>query len=85
MTRQVKLNHLQEVLDELTYPISNDDAKAALDDVVLVYADGEEELETVLARSNEGLHESRNELGEEIYSNLPVEAVGEPGQSEGEG
>lgn len=85
MARRVKLNHLHVVLEEVSYPISNAVARDAFDDVVLVYADGEESLSQVLARSNSDEHGSLDDLESEIYSNLPVEAVGEPGQSEGEG
>ncbi|AHG03249.1 hypothetical protein HALDL1_06315 [Halobacterium sp. DL1] len=83
--REVKLNHLSSELDVLSYPASHEDAATALDDVVLRYADGEERFVDVLERSTEDVFESRDDLESEIYSNLPTEAVGEPGQSEGEG
>lgn len=85
MPRRVKLNHVVELLDEGTYPMSNDEARSRFEDVTLVYADGEERLTAVLDRSNEKRHESADELASELYANFPVEAVGEPGQAEGEG
>lgn len=85
MTRRVKLNHVHELLTELSYPVDNETASSQLDDVTLVYADGEESLHAVLERSNEDEHHTAEDLESEIYSNLPVEAVGEPGQAEGEG
>lgn len=85
MSERVKLNHVHELLEDLPYPIPNEEVRSQFDDVILVYADGEEHLDAVLQRSNEDRHESVNDLEAEIYSNLPVEAVGEPGQSEGEG
>ena len=83
--REVKLNHLSAELDSLSYPATHEDAASALDDVVLQYADGEERFLDVLERSQEDVFVSRDDLESEIYSNLPTEAVGEPGQSEGEG
>lgn len=53
--------------------------------MTLLYADGEEPLADVVARSNEDTFDDPDDLETEVYNNLPVEAVGEPGQSEGEG
>lgn len=83
--REVRLNELSSVIEPLRYPISNEDACEELSDVTLVYADGEESLEAVVSRSNADAFEGVDDIEAEIYSNLPVEAVGEPGQSEGEG
>jgi hypothetical protein len=85
MTREVMLNRLRGEIDSLSYPISRDAARDELSDVVLLYADGEEPLADVVARSNEDTFEDLEDLETEIYNNLPVEAVGEPGQSEGDG
>ncbi|WP_232701067.1 DUF5789 family protein [Halobacterium wangiae] len=85
MAREVKLNHLSAELEALSYPASHEDAQATFEDVVLRYADGEEPFVDVLERSQEDVFVSRDDLESEIYNNLPTEAVGEPGQSEGEG
>lgn len=85
MPTEVKLNRLRSVLDSLEYPLSKDDAREEVADVTLLYADGDEPLAAVISRSNDDIFESVEDLEAEIYSNLPVDAVGEPGQSEGEG
>ncbi|MFC3478532.1 DUF5789 family protein [Halobacterium litoreum] len=85
MTREVKLNELAAELDALSYPATHADASTELSDVVLLYADGEERFVDVLDRSNEDVFVSRDDLESEVFSLLPTEAVGEPGQSEGEG
>ncbi|HKJ59996.1 MAG TPA: DUF5789 family protein [Halobacteriales archaeon] len=82
---EVKLSELESVLAELSYPVSKRAAVEELDDVTLLYADGEEDLEAVLERVNTEYFESWQDLSAEIYNHLPTEAVGEPGQSEGEG
>jgi hypothetical protein len=85
MVREVKLNELQAELDVLTYPATREDAITELDDVVLRYADGEERLRDVLDRTTEDVFVSADDLEAAVYNSLPTEAVGEPGQSEGEG
>lgn len=82
-----KLSELDGILEEWTYPLSKDDAieAAEAEDVTLLYADGDEPLSDVLARVDDDEFDSVNDLETEIYNALPTEAVGEPGQSEGEG
>ncbi len=81
----VKLNELHAAIGDLEYPLSNADAQAAVSDVQLQYADGEEPLSDVISRTTAERFEDPMDLEAEIYNNLPIEAVGEPGQSEGEG
>jgi len=50
-----------------------------------VYADGTEPLAAVLDRIDDEQFESPDEAQSSIYNTIPVEGVGEPGQSEGEG
>jgi hypothetical protein len=85
MVRRLALNRLSHELESPQYPLTVDDATAELSDVVLEYADGEEPLPDVLDRSSEDVFVSPDDLETEIYSLLPTEAVGEPGQSEGDG
>lgn len=85
MPNMVKLNELDEALAGLHFPVERETVATELKDVVLVYADGEESLPDVLSRVEAQSFADRDELENEIYNTLPVEAVGEPGQSEGEG
>lgn len=82
--RDVKLNQLHAVIGELQYPISNAEVRDELSDVRLQYADGEELLADVVERANVDRYEGADDLETEIYNHLPVSAVGEPGQSEGD-
>ena len=79
------LNRLRTVRDPLADPIPTEEARESLSDVTLLYADGDEPLADVVERSNVDAFEDPEDLETEIFNNLPVEAVGEPGQSEGEG
>ncbi|MFP4175260.1 MAG: hypothetical protein ACLFSW_05720 [Halobacteriales archaeon] len=81
---EIKLNEVGELLEELDYPVTNEDVVNRFGDVTLLLADGEEVLGYVLTDSDEESFGSPTELEEEIYANLPKEAVGEPGQSEGD-
>ncbi len=85
MTQDVKLNGLVNVLDDLEYPISRDEAADQCDDVTLVLADGEENLGEIVADSSGETFESMDDLETEVFNLLPRHAVGEPYQSEGEG
>ncbi|MCG1002385.1 MULTISPECIES: hypothetical protein [Halobacterium] len=85
MAPDVKLNELRAELDSLTYPATREDVLAEFDDVVLRYADGEERLGDVVGRVTEDVFVSPDDLEAALYNNLPTEAVGEPGQSEGDG
>ena len=85
MGRDVKLNELEAVLDDLDYPLSREDAARECDDVTLVLADGEESLGDLVAGSGDETFESRDDLETEVMNLLPQHAVGEPYQSEGDG
>lgn len=85
MPREVHLNEFDSLLEELSYPVDAATVRETYEDVVLVYADGEERLVDVLDRTASESFESPDDLSMEVFSELPVEAVGEPGQSEGEG
>lgn len=85
MPQEVHLNRLRTELDSFRYPLSKAEAREEAGDIVLLYADGEESLANVISRANSDSFEGVEDLESEIYANLPVEAVGEPGQSEGEG
>ncbi|QDX41363.1 hypothetical protein [Salarchaeum sp. JOR-1] len=85
MATRIKLNELDDALDGLPYPLTHGGAVEELDGYVLQYADGEEPLADVVERSDEDVFDDPSMLDAEIRNNLPTEAVGEPGQSEGEG
>ncbi|MHC3438050.1 DUF5789 family protein [Natrialbaceae archaeon A-gly3] len=83
--RRVKLSRLETVLEDLEYPISRDRASTELEDVTLLLADGETNLGAVVSETGSESFDSVDGLVSEIYGGLPIEAVGEPFQSEGEG
>lgn len=84
MGESIRLNRLATVITDLDYPLSKHDALDELSDVTLVYADGEEPLPAVLQRANTEQFETPTDLETEIFNHVSIEAVGEPGQSEGD-
>ena len=82
---EVKLSRVESVLEELEYPITNEEAAAELQDVTLLLADGERNLGALIEQSDSDRFESMDDLESELNNVLPREAVGEPYQSEGEG
>jgi len=85
MPRDVKLNRLETVLEEVDYPVSKEGAASSFGNVSLRLADGEVGLAETIDRSHEHTFDSVEELAAEVRSLLPQHAVGEPYQSEGEG
>lgn len=85
MTRNVKLSRIDEVLEELSYPIPRDDAAVELEDVTVLLADGEVNLGELVSETGSDMYTSPEDLKSELHTTLPREAVGEPYQSEGEG
>jgi len=84
MDDRVKLSRVREQLVELTYPVTRDDAATALEDVTVTYADGEEDLGYMVSEVGGDTFESPDDLFEDLQAVLPVEALGEPGQSDGD-
>ncbi|WP_128477815.1 DUF5789 family protein [Halorussus pelagicus] len=85
MAREVKLSHIESVLDDLSYPATREAAASEFEDVTVLLADGERNLGELIAGTPAEEFDSNEELQSEINNVLPREAVGEPYQSEGEG
>ncbi|WP_121744658.1 DUF5789 family protein [Natronorubrum halophilum] len=85
MERNVKLNGLGRILEDLEYPIPREKAATQCSDVTLILAEGAENLGELIADSNGDEFESMDDLETEVFNLLPRNAVGEPYQSEGEG
>ncbi|WP_435363233.1 hypothetical protein [Haloarchaeobius sp. DYHT-AS-18] len=85
MPQTVKLNQLERLLADVSYPAIRDDLAVDLADVTVLLADGEANLGELVSETNSDSFDSADDLLLELNNVLPVEAVGEPGQSEGEG
>ncbi|SIQ79306.1 hypothetical protein SAMN05421858_0421 [Haladaptatus litoreus] len=85
MARSVKFSHLESELQRLSYPVSREEATEKLDDVTVLFAEGEENLGKLVSQTEQEEYDSVEDIDAEINNVLPREAVGEPYQSEGEG
>lgn len=85
MARTVKLSRLGTVLEDHDYPTTREAAADRFEDVTVSLADGEVNLGASVEDLPSEEFDSADDLETELYSALPVGAVGEPGQSEGEG
>jgi hypothetical protein len=84
MTNELRLNQLRSTIDTLEYPVESEAARDQLAGITLLYADGQEPLVDVISRTNVDVFQDVDDLESEIYTYLPIEAVGEPGQSDGD-
>ena len=84
MERRLTLDRCRGVLELLSYPISREDAGRILSHVTLQYADGEEPFAAAVGRTPSDHFLSVDDLELELFMSLPIDAVGEPGQSEGD-
>lgn len=84
MTDRIKLNRVETVLDRIEYPQSSADAAAEFEGVTLILADGEANLGELIANADRESFNSADDLNTELNNVMPIEAVGEPGQSDGD-
>jgi hypothetical protein len=84
MSERVKLSRVESTFERLDYPVTRDDAAAELVDVTVTFADGEANLGELVSEVGSDAFHSPDELFAELQNVLPVEAVGEPGQSDGD-
>ncbi len=84
MATELKLQEVESELSNLDYPVGRAEAVQRYEGVTLLLADGEVDLGELIAETESSEYESPNDLYSELNNVLPVEAVGEPGQSEGD-
>jgi len=84
VTDRIKINRVKNVLDRVEYPQRRADAAAEFDDVTLVFADGEANLGELITKADRETFRSADDLSTELNNVMPIEAVGEPGQSDGD-
>jgi hypothetical protein len=81
---ELKLNGLIEQFEALDYPVDRETAAASFGDSTLLMADGQTNLGALIERTHASSFESAEDLFVELQTVMPIEAVGEPGQSDGD-
>lgn len=84
MSERSKLSRLLSRLQEAEYPADRGSLADTFRDHVLTYADGETNLGEFVGNLDEQRFDTASDLHETIQTELPVEAVGELGQSKGD-
>jgi hypothetical protein len=84
MTETVKIARVKPLFAEIDYPVSRTAAATAFDGFTLVLADGEVNLGELIATADRETFASADDLTTELHNVMPIEAVGEPGQSDGD-
>lgn len=85
MATEIKLSRIEGEFEDRTYPASRSDLAETYAGTTLLFADGEADLGALIEEVDQERFESASDLFDALQNVLPVEAVGEPGQSEGEG
>ncbi|SEO78748.1 hypothetical protein SAMN04487948_105139 [Halogranum amylolyticum] len=80
----VKLSRVESLFETLQYPVSREEAAAEFSDTRVQLADGEANLGELVSDARAESFHNPDELYAELNNTLPIEAVGEPGQSEGD-
>jgi hypothetical protein len=81
---ELKLNTLLEQFETFEYPLDRETAAASFERSTLLLADGETNLGTLIEQARTPTFTSPEDLFVELQTVLPLEAVGEPGQSDGD-
>jgi len=84
MSERVKLSRVETLFEDLDYPVTRDDAAAEYVDVTITFADGEANLGELVSEVGSDAFHGPDELFAELQNVVPIEAVGEPGQSDGD-
>ncbi|AUV81707.1 hypothetical protein C2R22_08640 [Salinigranum rubrum] len=81
---ELKLNTLYEQFETLEYPLNRETAAESFEQSTLLMADGQTNLGALIERTRTPTFDSPEDLFVELQTVLPIEAVGEPGQSDGD-
>ncbi|XVH31050.1 hypothetical protein ACNS7O_11735 [Haloferacaceae archaeon DSL9] len=84
MGETVKLSRVESTLERLDYPVTRSHAAAEFDETTLLLADGEANLGEIIDDIRIDSFDSPEDLYAELNNAMPIEALGEPRQSEGD-
>ena len=84
MTSEVNLSRVEEELSEHSYPAAREDLAESYAGTTVLFADGDADLGDLVAEVDQARFESAEDAFAALQNVLPIEAVGEPGQSDGD-
>ncbi|PAU84599.1 hypothetical protein CK500_03545 [Halorubrum salipaludis] len=84
MTSEVHLSRVEDEFREHSYPAAREDLVDSCAGTTVLFADGDADLGDLVADIDQERFESAEDAFAALQNVLPVEAVGEPGQSDGD-
>ncbi len=84
MTAEVHLARVESEFRNYDYPTTRDDLADSCAGTTVLFADGDADLGTLVADIDQDRFESAEDVFTALQNVLPVEALGEPGQSDGD-
>ncbi len=84
MTDEIHLSRVQSEFAEHDYPVACDALAASCAGTTVLFADGEADLGELIADIDQDSFEGPGDAFAALQNVLPIEAVGEPGQSDGD-
>jgi len=84
MTDEVHLARVEDEFHDHSYPAARDDLVASCSGTTVLFADGDADLGALLADIDQERFQSADDVFVALQNVLPIEALGEPGQSDGD-
>ncbi|UVE49581.1 hypothetical protein KU306_11745 [Haloferax larsenii] len=84
MNNTIKLSHLRTALRDISYPVERREAASAFDGVTVLMADGDADLGGLIRDCVTDEFADPMDLYYELHNAMPITALGEPGQSDGD-
>ncbi|OYR43279.1 hypothetical protein [Halorubrum sp. Hd13] len=84
MTTEIHLSRVEGELADHSFPAARSDLAEACAGTTVLFADGEADLGDLLTEIEQERFESPQDAYTALQNVLPIEAVGEPGQSDGD-
>jgi hypothetical protein len=84
MTNRINLSRVEGEFEDYSFPTSRSDLVESCAGTTVLFADGDADLGELLADVEQERFESPQDAYTALQNVLPIEAVGEPGQSDGD-
>jgi hypothetical protein len=84
MSDETHQSRLEPTLDDRTYPVDREALAESFAGTTVLFADGDADLGELVGETDQEAFESAADAFAALQNVLPIEAVGEPGQSDGD-
>jgi hypothetical protein len=84
MTNEISLSRVEGELGDYSFPTTRSDLAESCAGTTVLFADGDADLGELIAKIDQQRFESPEDAYSALQNVLPIEAVGEPGQSDGD-